>query len=75
MMIFGCFFGHKWSEWGRSIIKTDDGRLWADGKAHYPTYKGPTNSCGACRGSGTTAANSQEISKDALSEYEREGKA
>lgn len=46
-----------------------DGRLWADGKAHYSTYQGKTIPCSHCAGNGETVADSREIASNALAHY------
>lgn len=38
-----------------------NGKLWADGKAHYPSYEGPTVNCGNCGGSGRIHEDIQEM--------------
>ena len=43
-----------------------DGRLWADGQAHYPSFKGETVSCTNCGGTGNAPMNSIGIAKSAL---------
>jgi hypothetical protein len=51
-----------------------DGHLWADGKSHYATYKGPTVSCASCGGSGISYEDGIEIAQRALKSAESENK-
>jgi hypothetical protein len=44
-----------------------NGKLWADGQAHLPSYDGPTVNCGNCGGSGRIHDDLQEIANEALS--------
>lgn len=46
-----------------------EGRMWADGKAHYATYGGETIACGGCGGSGQIRENVYEIAQKALNQY------
>jgi hypothetical protein len=47
-----------------------NGKLWADGKAHLPSYDGPTVNCGNCGGSGRIYQDLQGIANEALSEVD-----
>lgn len=49
-----------------------NGKLWADGKAHYPSENVDTINCGNCGGSGyLQPENAQEIAEQALAEAEK----
>lgn len=43
-----------------------NGRLWADGQAHYPSYDGPTVNCGKCGGEGKIYPDLQGMIQDLL---------
>lgn len=45
-------------------------RLWADGKAHYPAYTGPTVACPACGGTGTEPLETEDSIAFARAERE-----
>jgi len=42
------------------------GRLWADGKAHFPYERVDTIPCGRCGGSGRILPDAQSIARQAL---------
>lgn len=49
-----------------------DGRLWADGKAHYPSEQVDTILCGNCGGSGRLQPeNAQDIAQAAIAEAKK----
>lgn len=48
-----------------------NGKLWADGQSHYPSYEGPTVNCGHCGGEGRLYEDLQGIAIDALNEFEK----
>ena len=49
-----------------------NGRLYADGKAHLPSYQGDTIPCGSCGGSGRILPeDAQEIAQQAIKEAEK----
>ena len=48
-----------------------NGRLWADGQAHYPSYQGSTVDCGNCGGSGRLQPQDvREIAAEAIAKAE-----
>jgi hypothetical protein len=46
-----------------------NGKLWADGKAHYPSYDGPTVNCGRCGGEGRISPDLKQIAIDVLDKH------
>lgn len=52
---------------GRSCSRCEgNGKLWADGQAHYPSYDGPTVNCGKCGGEGKIYPDLQGMIQDLL---------
>jgi len=45
-----------------------NGRLWADGKAHRPSYNGETVLCGECGGSGSRYPDFDDLSNLEITE-------
>jgi len=48
-----------------------NGRLWSDGKAHLPSYNGPTTACPNCDGKGRTYPDIQQIALDTIAQAEQ----
>ena len=51
-----------------------NGRMYADGRAHYPSENAPTIACGHCGGSGHVAADFEalrEIARSAIAAADR----
>lgn len=46
-----------------------NGKLWADGQSHYPSYDGPTVNCGACGGSGKIIEDLRDVVSDLINDF------
>lgn len=47
-----------------------NGKLWADGQAHYPSEGLPTVNCGRCGGEGRIFSDLKQVAADAIAKAE-----